>query len=1014
MAKLTRTWRSTLVLLLTLSGCGGSGGGGETGATTFAKVYGDNFPVEALSVLPAGDGYRIYGSASGEFASLQLDANGNRAADAEVASSLSNFAALDGRHRLLPDGRLNVGIDINRTRNRYSLHVNRVQYNSDLSQPPSTLWQHTEAMDYGTTLWNSADADINGFPAQLLGVEMLQLETAVATTGFQGAFVLLRETAAVETRRYGITRRTRLLLFHFASNGALQTIKQVDERGVPSTSGVITDEIRVFSKWVANIKLAVGHTGAYAIAIPKLQVNSYYSYTTEYTVSVYDGADGLSWTQTLGPWQTNGTGGTYNFVSVAEMGVLSGTTNLVLYLKGERLRYLGLDTGGGILWNLDLDSLNATPVGLACKELGGCLFAGLTSNPRHLLLWDEQGSQVGDFDLTATGISNASMREKQIVAWPDGAFRLLLGRNAADPANDERFLFHLSLGVTNVTLSGQGDSLWLQAGDVRAESLTLNPYGYSANQYVNTYQRIYDSSNTLLFDADSLYTRLSGPPVSVAELADGRTLILGDDESLIFLRDGRVEQRLVAAADLIPKSIVALANANRFMLIGYNGWAVYDLSGRLIWSRYPVFPASHDTYSYDSLGSAEFADGDLLLSGYLYDYADYDKEVLLYAARVGNDGTLRWQHTWGLGDNHHPSVQPLVTNDGQTDRAILAVTNTSPAISLLRLDPANGGILLRQDLAPRGAGGEINRPVYRWWFEDRSQQSPFRLAVTPTGGLWLGYTSSALVSHETAFDTSGNPESLPYGGDNMALIRFTPDLEPDRLRVYGAGGDDRLKDLHLLNDGGLLVAGSTSSFALGWDGDDNNSGAVTDAWIMRLDASGNINEGCQSLLASFDDTAASQYLGTASGTSLTETTALSASLTLTPFALDSQLGSRPAGLTTLNQPLETARMCLGTVTPPPQPTPPASGDYTLTLTLEGGPGAGEVFSLPLPPQMQCINSAEPTTVCTYSLPAGTPVHLVGNAFGGLTLSWGGCDIANSEGCTLVMDTDRQVTATFSP
>lgn len=90
------------------------------------------------------------------------------------------------------------------------------------------------------------------------------------------------------------------------------------------------------------------------------------------------------------------------------------------------------------------------------------------------------------------------------------------------------------------------------------------------------------------------------------------------------------------------------------------------------------------------------------------------------------------------------------------------------------------------------------------------------------------------------------------------------------------------------------------------------------------------------------------------------------------------------------------------------------GNHTLTLTLEGGPGAGEVYSLPTPPELQCINSAEPTTVCTHSFAAGTLVNLVGNAFGGLTLSWTGCDIANTDGCFLTMDSDRQVTATFSP
>ena len=93
---------------------------------------------------------------------------------------------------------------------------------------------------------------------------------------------------------------------------------------------------------------------------------------------------------------------------------------------------------------------------------------------------------------------------------------------------------------------------------------------------------------------------------------------------------------------------------------------------------------------------------------------------------------------------------------------------------------------------------------------------------------------------------------------------------------------------------------------------------------------------------------------------------------------------------------------------------PNNGNYTLTLTIEGGPGAGEVYSLPAPPDFQCINSAEATTVCTHSYADGTPVSLLGQAYGATTLSWSGCDRANTDGCLVNMNADRQVTATFSP
>jgi hypothetical protein len=68
----------------------------------------------------------------------------------------------------------------------------------------------------------------------------------------------------------------------------------------------------------------------------------------------------------------------------------------------------------------------------------------------------------------------------------------------------------------------------------------------------------------------------------------------------------------------------------------------------------------------------------------------------------------------------------------------------------------------------------------------------------------------------------------------------------------------------------------------------------------------------------------------------------------------------------------------------------------------------------VPPEFQCINSELPTTICTHSFAAGTPVNLVGSAFGATTLSWSGCDIANSDGCLVNMNSDRAVTASFVP
>ena len=90
---------------------------------------------------------------------------------------------------------------------------------------------------------------------------------------------------------------------------------------------------------------------------------------------------------------------------------------------------------------------------------------------------------------------------------------------------------------------------------------------------------------------------------------------------------------------------------------------------------------------------------------------------------------------------------------------------------------------------------------------------------------------------------------------------------------------------------------------------------------------------------------------------------------------------------------------------------------TLTLTITGGPGAGEVRSNDgPPPTMDCINSATPETVCTATYADGTTVELIPSPFIAISdIVWTGCDqSAGIEGCSVTMNADRSVQASFVP
>lgn len=69
------------------------------------------------------------------------------------------------------------------------------------------------------------------------------------------------------------------------------------------------------------------------------------------------------------------------------------------------------------------------------------------------------------------------------------------------------------------------------------------------------------------------------------------------------------------------------------------------------------------------------------------------------------------------------------------------------------------------------------------------------------------------------------------------------------------------------------------------------------------------------------------------------------------------------------------------------------GDPQLTVVISGGPGAGEVRTNEQPiPNFTCINSAEPTTVCSETFLVDTVIVLIAEANNlPATYNWTGCD-----------------------
>ena len=98
---------------------------------------------------------------------------------------------------------------------------------------------------------------------------------------------------------------------------------------------------------------------------------------------------------------------------------------------------------------------------------------------------------------------------------------------------------------------------------------------------------------------------------------------------------------------------------------------------------------------------------------------------------------------------------------------------------------------------------------------------------------------------------------------------------------------------------------------------------------------------------------------------------------------------------------------------PPPDTPPPSGDYTLTVTLDGGPGLSGVTTGETPtPQFECYLDYASTNTCTATYAQGSTVALYTDVASGAVLDLEGCtpglDDVERPICTVTMDGNHTV------
>lgn len=186
--------------------------------------------------------------------------------------------------------------------------------------------------------------------------------------------------------------------------------------------------------------------------------------------------------------------------------------------------------------------------------------------------------------------------------------------------------------------------------------------------------------------------------------------------------------------------------------------------------------------------------------------------------KLDNTGTTSWQKFYGtIKYDDGYSIQQ--TSDG--GYIIVGVTQSASA-------PANNfGVDSDAKIIKTDASGNV-----LWSRVIAGTGNDFAVAakITPEGGyIFVGYSNSS---------NSGDITDTNHGSYDFWVVKLNSSGNTVLNRLLGGSGDDRAYSIQLTNDGGYIIAGSSTSSASG-DVLNTNHGN-TDIWVIRMDNNGNI------------------------------------------------------------------------------------------------------------------------------------------------------------------------------
>ena len=171
--------------------------------------------------------------------------------------------------------------------------------------------------------------------------------------------------------------------------------------------------------------------------------------------------------------------------------------------------------------------------------------------------------------------------------------------------------------------------------------------------------------------------------------------------------------------------------------------------------------------------------------------------TVIGGSKIEEARTLKW-----AGDGNLIALLQTQSNDGD-----VTGHNGGKDIWLVKIDPANGNIIWKKTF-----GSSFN-------------EMPGDMEVLPDRSILIAGTADP-----SAFLPS------PYANTNAFVIKLDETGNIIWKKTFGGDGDDAIKSITLINDGGFVTSGTSTSS----NGDIASNAGGTDVFVFKHDANGNI------------------------------------------------------------------------------------------------------------------------------------------------------------------------------